>query len=248
MGRWFALDSPLIQGMNKVADLMLLNFLVIICSLPIITIGASLTAAHYVALKLHRNEEGYIAKDFFKAFKSNFKQSTLIWLIMMLVIIILGLDYYLLLNNMIEAPYFLRIVILAATLIFAFMLTWIFPVQAKFENTISKTIKNAFALGLIKFPISLFMLIAYVLPWMAVLLSLRLLPLFLIFGISVPVYFSVMLYNKFFKKLENNVLERMNAENNFEDMVEEQDDERIFSDTPIFKEEDDNLSGKKDGK
>lgn len=149
---------------------------------------------------------------------------------------------------MIEAPYFLRIVILAATLIFAFMLTWIFPVQAKFENTISKTIKNAFALGLIKFPISLFMLIAYVLPWMAVLLSLRLLPLFLIFGISVPVYFSVMLYNKFFKKLENNVLERMNVENNFEDMVEEQDDERIFSDTPIFKEEDDNLSGKKDGK
>lgn len=253
MGKWFALESPLIQGMNKVADLMWLNILVLFCSLPIFTIGASYTAAHYVALKIHRNEEGYITKDFFSAFKSNFKQSTLIWLILMVVIVILGCDYYLIMNDKIEVPYFLRIVILAATFIFAFMLMWIFPLQAKFDNTISRTIKNSFAVGLMKFPRSFLMLVFYLLPWLIVWLSLRTLPLFLVFGLSVPIYFSVMLYSKFFKKLENNVLERMNAEGETEDhaeeLAEEQDDEKIFSDAPLFKGEDDTLSGKKkDGK
>ncbi|HKM35223.1 MAG TPA: DUF624 domain-containing protein [Lachnospiraceae bacterium] len=251
MGKLFNIESPLIQGMNKVADLMWLNILVLFCSLPIFTIGASLTAAHYVALKMHRNEEGYITKDFFRAFKSNFRQSTIVWLLMMLVAVILGFDYYLILENMIEVPYLLRVVIFAATFIFAFMLMWIFPMQAKFENSISRTIKNSFAVALMKFPRSILMLILYVIPWLIVWLSIRAIPLFLVFGVSVPIYFSVMLYNKFFKKLENNVMERIDAEGNTEDHAEEKadDTERIFSDKPLIRGEDDYQSGKKkDGK
>lgn len=51
MGRFFDLDSPLMSALNKLADLIILNILVIICSLPVFTIGASMTALHYVVLK-----------------------------------------------------------------------------------------------------------------------------------------------------------------------------------------------------
>ena len=67
--RIFDLDSPLMRVLTKMADLMLLNLLALICCIPIITVGASLTALHYVALKIVRNEEGYIIRTFFKSFK-----------------------------------------------------------------------------------------------------------------------------------------------------------------------------------
>lgn len=70
--------------MGRAADLMILNIVFIICCLPIVTIGASLTALHYVTLKMVRNEESYIVKSFFKSFKQNFKQATIINLIMLL--------------------------------------------------------------------------------------------------------------------------------------------------------------------
>ena len=85
MGRFFNIDSPIMVGLNKLADLIWLNILTFICCIPIITVGASITALNYVALKMVRNEEGYVTRSFFKSFKQNFKQATIIWLIMLLV-------------------------------------------------------------------------------------------------------------------------------------------------------------------
>ena len=76
----FDLDSPLMNVLNKMADLMWLNILTLICCIPVITAGAALTSMHYVALKIVRNEESYITRSFFKSFKTNFRQATLIWL------------------------------------------------------------------------------------------------------------------------------------------------------------------------
>ena len=61
----FNLDSPLMQFLNKVADLMWLNVLTLICCIPIVTVGPALTALHYMALKIARDEECYIARDYF---------------------------------------------------------------------------------------------------------------------------------------------------------------------------------------
>ena len=66
--KFLNLDSPLMQGLGKMADLMWLNVLTLICCLPIVTIGASLTAMNYMALKIARNEECYITRGFFKSF------------------------------------------------------------------------------------------------------------------------------------------------------------------------------------
>ena len=71
-------DNPVISGMSRIFDMMCLNVLWLVCSLPIFTIGASTTAMYTVMLKVVKNEEGYIVKGFFKAFKENFKKSTII--------------------------------------------------------------------------------------------------------------------------------------------------------------------------
>ena len=62
--KFFNLDSPVMQALGKMADLMWLNILTLICCIPVVTVGASLTAMHYMALKIVRNEECYITKGF----------------------------------------------------------------------------------------------------------------------------------------------------------------------------------------
>lgn len=76
------------RTLSRVADLMILNMLMIACCIPVITIGASYTAMHYVVLKMIRGEDGYLVRGFFKSFKANFKQATLIWLMMLVVIVV----------------------------------------------------------------------------------------------------------------------------------------------------------------
>lgn len=234
MGKLFDLDSPLIRVLNKAADLMWLNILVIICSLPIFTAGAALTSAHYVALKMWRNEEGYITKDFFKAFRMNFKQATLIWLILLLIAAVLGVDFYLMRNNEeLNIPEILQVLIMAAGILFLFLVVWVFPVQAKFINTIPKTMKNAFALAMIQLPKTLLMIIAYALPWVILSFSLRVFPLVFVFGFSAPVFASAILYNKMFKKLEDKILGRNEEENPEGGDTEE----NVFSDKPLIEDE-----------
>ena len=92
MGNIFNSDSGFSKFMNRIADLFILNILWIFCSIPIITIGATTTALYSVNLKFIDNEEGNLIKTFFKSFKENFKRSTIIWLSILAVSIILGVN------------------------------------------------------------------------------------------------------------------------------------------------------------
>ncbi len=92
MGRFFSMDNKFFTFMNKVADLCILNIICLVCCIPIVTAGASITAMYYVTLKMVRNEEAYIVRSFFKSFKDNFKQATIINLIMIAVGAVLCLD------------------------------------------------------------------------------------------------------------------------------------------------------------
>lgn len=234
MGRIFDLDSPVMQVLNKIADLLWINILTMICSLPIFTAGAALTAAHYVSLKLHRNEGSYVTKEFFKSFKMNFKQSTLIWLLVLFVAAIFGMDYLIITKSGLQIPKVLQFLILMVAMLFLFMVMWVFPVQARFDNKISRTIKNAFSLSIAQLPRTILMIILYILPYVICLLSFRLIPIYFICGISAPVYVSAMLYNKMFKKLEDRIMERdAEAEENEAEKAEEEA-EKIFHDKPMI--------------
>lgn len=239
MGKLFDLDSPLMRVLNKAADLMWLNILVIFCSLPVFTAGAALTAAHYVALKLRRNEEGYITKEFFKAFKMNFKQSTLIWLMLLGLGAIFATDFYIMRTNEdLGLPQIVQILVMVAFILYIFLLVWVFPMQAKFINNIKRTLKNALAMSMIQLPKTILMILFYVLPWVLLWFALRLFPIVLVYCFSIPIFGSAVLYNKVFKTLEDRILSRQAEENGkTEENAQGEDSERIFSDEPLLKEE-----------
>ncbi len=223
----FDLESPLMQVLNKVADLMWLNVLTLICCIPIVTIGPSMTAMHYVALKMARNEECYIARDFFKSFKLNFKQATGIWLIMFFIILVLAGDFLIMKNMEMKFGSVIRVILIVIALLFLFTSMFVFPVLAKFENTVMRTIKNAFFIGIMQFPKTILMMILAVLPTAVFLLFPQITPIVFFFGFSAPAWASAKLYSGFFKRLEAQILE---ANAPVEAAGEGEEDERIFRD------------------
>ena len=92
MNRFFNMDNKFFVFMGRVADLILLNILCILCCIPIVTAGASITALYYVTLKMARDEESYIIRSFFRSFKQNFKQATIINVILLLTGAVLFID------------------------------------------------------------------------------------------------------------------------------------------------------------
>lgn len=159
MSSFFNVDGPLFSGLDKVADLFWLNVLFLICCIPIVTIGASSTALYYVTLKMVKNEESGITKSFFRAFRTNFKQSTIIWLFAMVVGFILGFDYLFMTGywaDISTLPGFVRkgmlIILLVAALWYLFTLRYVFPLLARFDNTIRNTIKNSFLISIRHLP------------------------------------------------------------------------------------------------
>lgn len=226
MGGIFNIDGPLMRTLTKVADLMILNVLAMICSIPIFTMGASLTALHYMSLKIVRGEEGYIIRGFFKSFKENFKQATLIWLMVFAFLFVLVADILAMTKLGVEVHVVLKVLIGIVAAIGIFTSLYVFAVQAKFENTIRQTIKNAFLMSLMQFPKTLLMVILYVLPYFIGYIFPQIIPIVFLLCLSGPIFCSALLYNKFFKKLEDRVLYGEEGEN------AQPDDDVIFKDEP----------------
>lgn len=146
----FNLDGPVLQFINKIVYSVYLNILWFICSIPIITIGASTTALFYVTLKMSKNEEGNITKAFFRSFRENFRQGTLIWLILLALGIVLGVDGYVLYHMRFENLFWTlcTAAFCVATAAYAVILMYIFPLLARFDNTTGAMFKNALFIGI----------------------------------------------------------------------------------------------------
>lgn len=224
--KFFSMDSPLMQALNKMADLLWLNLLTLICCVPIITVGASLTAMHYMALKIVRDEDTYITKGFFKSFISNFRQGTAIWLIQVIVTCLIGGDIYIVHFTGTEFPYAFQVFIFVMALLVLLTTAYLYPLLAKFDNTVFKTIKNSLILGIAQFPKAVLMIVMSIAPIVLAVAAPALIPIVLMFGVSVPAYFSAKLYNKYFLKLEDAVTEA----NGPKEVDPEEEDERIFKD------------------
>ena len=149
MNNLFNLDGPVLQFVNKIVYSVYLNILWFICSIPIVTIGASTTALFYVTLKISKNEEGSITKAFFHSFKENLRQGTAIWLILLAFGIILGIDGYVLYHMRFENVFWTlcTAVFCVAAAAYAIILMYIFPLLARFDNTIGAMFKNALFIG-----------------------------------------------------------------------------------------------------
>jgi uncharacterized membrane protein YesL len=202
MGSWFNIDSPAMVFLSRMADMMLLNLLVMLLCLPIITIGPALTALHYVLLKMARKEEGYLFRPFLKSFKDNFKIATLCWLIMLALMMVFYIDLEIVNNSGLEFAGWLRTALFAVLLFGVMTGIYVFPLIARFENNIRNTFKNALYMSIINLPKTALMIVIYLIPPAMLYFSLNALPIVFLFGISVPSYMSAKLYSNTFKRFE----------------------------------------------
>lgn len=147
----FSIDSKLFKTLTKMGDFLILAVLMTLFCLPVITIGGSVTAAFYVALKLVRDEEGYVWKGFIKSFKENFRQGFLIELILCAFGLFITEDiriciYWM--NNGSSAAAFAMYAFFGLALVLVAVLLYAFPLLAKFDNTVIGTLKNALLLSM----------------------------------------------------------------------------------------------------
>lgn len=153
----FSLNSLFSRKMTKLFDLCLLNVLCIITSIPIVTMGASLTALYTVLLAMSRDEEGPVTRMYINAFRNNIKKSTVAGMILTVVVAVLIADIEIWNVSQSELkPMFVTatFVLLAFT---AMTANWLFPLLAKFDNTVKSMFKNALLFALKYFPVSLSM-------------------------------------------------------------------------------------------
>ena len=130
----FSYESRFSQWMLRISYACCLNVLWFICSLPIVTIGASTAALYYVSLKIVRGEEGRVFSSFFHSFRENFRQATVIWLILLATGAFLGFDGYIAAHLRASssggAAVFWTIVlalIIGAAVVYTIILLYIFP-------------------------------------------------------------------------------------------------------------------------
>lgn len=203
MQSFMGADSGLMNRLNKIADILMLNVLYLITSLPVITVGAGTTALYDVVMKLTKDEEGYIVRDYFRTFRECFKRSTALWGLSILAGILAGADIYFYMFSGMgrELPvfnYLFSVVILC----FLFIYSWLFAVQAKFRCPAGMTVKKAAFLALRHLPYTVAVTLLNLIPVILVLVFPVSLPYVLLVelvcGFSGTAYINSLLFNRVF--------------------------------------------------
>ena len=152
--RFFSYDSKFSQILLKIAHCCYLNLLWFICCIPVFTVGAATTALYRVTLKMVKNEEGPLTAMFFRAFRENFRQATVLWLILLGVGLVLGFDGYILFHlfRSTTGPAavvwtLLFALVIAAAVAYTIILCYVFPLTASVVNTNLAMLKNSFFIG-----------------------------------------------------------------------------------------------------
>lgn len=205
MNRLFNFESPLMQILNNVADLIVLNFIWLICCIPVITIGPASAAMCCVARGMAKGDWPPVLKTFFKAFRSNFKQAIQVSLVLLIPVCLLG--YYLLLaasGGMDDAP-MLKYLSWLAIAVIGIVCSYAYPLLAHFDNTVGNTLKNAVILPLANPVLALIVTGLNLLPILLLLINAELLIRFSFFwvliGCALTAYINARLLGSFFQKL-----------------------------------------------
>ena len=217
----FKLDSPLMTILNKVADILILNIIFIIACVPIVTIGAAFSAAYYIGFKMVKDEESYIVRGFFKAFKDNFKQATIIWLILMVVLGVLFADFRIMAYSGIEFAAWMKVAMGAVTLFVVIGISFVFGLQARYTNTIKNTLRNSFLMALSHLPTAVLLIGVYAVPVLLAYFLPRLMPIYALLAVGGILYFQSFLLLRVFHKYEAS-LKKIEEEQKEEEQMEEE--------------------------
>ena len=205
----FQSDNLLSRVLTKVFDLCLLNILFLITSLPIFTIGVSLSALYTVTLAMSKNEESPVFLMYFRMWKQTFKKGMIAGLVLLGIVALLIFDMWIWWNSRISYRMFFMIATLVLLSLVIMVSNWVFPLIAKFENSVKNMFKNAMIFSMRYAILSFCMRIvmagygALILKYLVVLL-----PLFFLFGVILLVYPWTLYVNLRFERYLNEQKER----------------------------------------
>lgn len=214
MRNLFNLDNPFVQFLARVGDLIIVNVLFLVCCLPVVTVGASLAAMQKVTQAMALDEDNGIVKTFFRGFRENFKQATLLWL-MMLVFGVSMLCNYLLITGFIAGTLatVLKCVLVVFSVLVLVMAVYMFPLMARYQNSLREHATNALILAVVKLPRTVALLVLCALPVVIAVISIQTFLQTLIFWLAVGFgfvsYMSSILLKPVFAELENGNVQLM---------------------------------------
>ena len=192
-------DGKFVKVLNRISDLVGLNLLAILFCIPIITIGASITAVYGCIFRIQEKREGYLTKDFWKLFKECFRSSTIIYLVGVAVVAMLYLDYQIFATD--SRLDILQVLVVAGGILVAEIFTYAFPMESYFENSLKATVKNALLLGISNIPYTLLMLGINVFPFFLVARIPVTFGIWFLIGISGVAWINSFFLKKIFSKV-----------------------------------------------
>ncbi len=206
----FEVDGLLYRILTKISQLIWLNILWLLGCLPIITIGASTTALYYVTMKMVRDEEGYVMKEFFRSYKRNFRDGLVLFFVVAGIGFILLQDYryFNYLNIGIG-----KLGALISLVIYGLITVMIFPTLAKFDNTIRATLKNAIYLASQEIRSAVAVLIMVCVAGYGVYTSVFVMKVFILCGGAAMAYGSSYLFRRIFDKYVKEMQDEDQKEN-----------------------------------
>lgn len=200
----FKYDSGLMRVLTTLCNLIFLNVLWLLTAWPIVTVGAANTAMNAVLFQYLDGGSDAVFKPYFKAFAANFKQSTAVWIPMLLVSVILIVDALYLTNAENQASWLLWIPFALVLTVLLTMTTYVFGLIARFENTLRDTLRNSFLLFLLNLVPSISMVLVTAVPLLVWLVFpdvfMRIGILWLMLGVSGFAYVNAATMLRVFKK------------------------------------------------
>lgn len=200
---FFNEDNFLNIALNKIGDVIVCNLLFILCCIPVITIGTSITALYHCMMRSVKGNLNGAAKTFFRAFKDNLRQSLTVWLLflVLLTVLLLNIRFLSAQNGALsQALLYLSQGVAALVVIGAL---YIFPVIAAFSNTLKNLIKNSYIFAFMHFPSTLLIAVITILPMYMTYQDLHLLPLYtccwFFFGFGLTALINSHILYRFFK-------------------------------------------------
>ena len=195
------LDGPLVRALSDLNTLVILNILTALFCIPVITAGASVAAMHYVIMEMFENRGDGVIKEFWKRFKENLKNATPVWLILLAAAVFIYVDCRIIMGGQTGLPRAMLVPLYIGAFIEASIAVYAFPLTARFVYSTGATFKNSAILAVANFPRTVLMVLYHVImPYLLFNVS-RLLPLFFLVGISLPAYFSALLYMPVIRKM-----------------------------------------------
>lgn len=141
--RFFSGDNIFTRAMNWVRILVAVNTFFLLCCIPIVTAGGGFAALYYTAMcAIRENGDIRPIKSFWRGLKENFKQATIVWLILLGLVALVYLEIFWC-RQFPGVMKLFRYGLYAIALMLTVLAVYLFPVMSAFQCTLPQLVKNS---------------------------------------------------------------------------------------------------------